>query len=200
MDFTAYRKGATVLHPYTPYRRIVMTAATRPPFSPPLAAPARWTLDSSASRVDFSVRQFWGMSTVDGRFARFDGELRLDSDGTGDAELRIEAASVKTGNSRRDRHLRAAGFFDCDRHPLVRFVAGVAPGEGGSLKLRGELGAAGRAIALELVATGEGGDDRLELTASAKLDARELGMTWSPVGNLRTPVAIAVRASLQRAA
>jgi polyisoprenoid-binding protein YceI len=184
-----------------------MTSATRRPspppvtrpFLPPLAA-TNWTLDASASTVEFSVRQFWGLSTVHGRFARFEGELELGADGAGRAELRIEAASIDTGNRRRDRHLRAPDYFDCDGHALVRFVAAVVAAPGGGLRFTGELEAAGRAIGLDLVATVEGGGDPLELTAGAHVDARELGMTWSPVGNLRTPVTLAVRACLRRAA
>ena len=105
-----------------------MSAVTRP-FPPPLAA-TRWTLDASTSSVEFSVRQFWGLSTVHGRSARSEGEL--------------------------------------------------------------EFG--------DLVAIVEGGDDRVELAAEANVDARELGMTWSPVGNLRTPVAVEVLTCLRRAA
>ena len=88
-----------------------MTVVTRP-FWPPLAA-TRWTLDASASSVEFSVRQFWGLSTVHGHSPSFRGELELGADGAGRAELCIEAASVATGNRRRDRHLRSADYFDC---------------------------------------------------------------------------------------
>ncbi len=175
-----------------------MTTVTRP-FPQPLAA-TLWTLDAPASRVEFSVRQFWGLSTVHGRFGRFEGELELGADGAGRAELRIEAASIETGSRRRDRHLRTPDYFDCDRHPLVRFAAAVAAAPGGGLELTGELEAAGRAIALDLAATVEEGDEGLELAAVANVDARELGMSWSPVGNPRTPAALEIHALLLRAA
>jgi polyisoprenoid-binding protein YceI len=159
----------------------------------------RWALDARTSTVEFSVRQLWGLSTVRGRFTRFAGELAIGPDGAGAAELRIEATSLETGNRRRDRHLRDTDYFDCDRHPLVRYVAAVAPALApDGLRLTGRLVAAGRATPLELVAVVEGGGDRLELSTGAALDARALGMTWSPAGTARTPVAIAVRARLQR--
>ena len=41
-------------------------------------------------------------------------------------------------------------------------------------------------------------DDRLELGVEAVLDARQLGMSWSPVGSLRTPVTLTIRACLRR--
>jgi polyisoprenoid-binding protein YceI len=167
------------------------------PLPPPLAAATRWTLDPSASSVEFRVRQFWGLSTVHGRFDRFEGDLELRPDGTGRAELRIEAASLHTGNRRRDKHLRTPDYFDCERHPLVRFAGAVVPASGGALKVTGELEAAGRSIVLVLAATVEHAAGGLELAAGATIDARELGMTWSPAGQLRTPVALAVRACLR---
>lgn len=178
---------------------MTLTRPIQPPVVPwPLTASC-WTLDPSASSVEFGVRQFWGLSSVHGRFDRCDGELEVDASGAGHAELRIEAASVDTGNRRRDRHLRAGDYFDCDRHPFVRYVAAVTTTRG-SLELAGTLRAVGRTIPLALSPTADGGDDRLTLSAAADVDARALGMSWSPVGKLRTPVTLAVRASLRRVA
>jgi hypothetical protein len=41
-------------------------------------------------------------------------------------------------------------------------------------------------------------DGRLELDAAATVDQRELGMTFSPLGTVRTPTALTVRARLRR--
>ena len=119
-----------------------MSVTTRP--SPPPPTDTRWTVDASASKVEFSVRQLWGLSIVRGRFSRFDGGLQLPADGVGRAELSIEAASLETGNRRRDRHLRSRDYFDADRHPLVRF-AGTVVADAGCLDVLGELQAGGRA-------------------------------------------------------
>jgi polyisoprenoid-binding protein YceI len=136
---------------------------------------------------------------VHGRFHRFEGELQLGAGGGGCAALCIDAASVDTGNRRRDRHLRSPDYFDCVRHPFLRFAGSVAPTPGAGLKLRGGLEAAGRTVPLDLVATVEGGGDQLTLVAGANVDARELDMSWSPVGALRTPVELTVHACLRRA-
>lgn len=58
----------------------------------------------------------------------------------------IDADSVNTNNARRDKHLRSADFFDTANHPQVRFVSQLATLDGGRLKVRGELHAAGNSI------------------------------------------------------
>jgi polyisoprenoid-binding protein YceI len=161
-------------------------------------AATRWALDPSASRVECCVHQLWGLSTVRGCFTGFDGELELRASGAGRAELRIQAATVDTGNRRRDRHLRAPAYFDCARHPLVRVAAVAVPAPDGGLLLHGDLETAGRATVLDLVATVEHRGDRLELAAAVEIDARELGMMWSPLGSPRTPATLSVLACLRR--
>ena len=81
-----------------------------------------WTVDPTRTKVEFEVEHFWGLHTVRGRFRRFDGVYFLGPAGP-EIELTIDAGSVDTGNSARDRHLRSADFFDVDEHPQVRFTS-----------------------------------------------------------------------------
>ena len=166
----------------------------------PQIAGTRWTLEPAASSVEFHVRQFWGLSTVHGRFDAFEGELLFASDGSGRAMLYIDASTVATGNRRRDRHLRTNDYFDCEHHPYVRFVADATIRTATELRLVGELHAGGRSVPLDLAAAINGEGDRLELSAIADIDARALDMSWSPAGRLRTPVTLDVCARLRRAA
>jgi hypothetical protein len=41
-------------------------------------------------------------------------------------------------------------------------------------------------------------DGRLELDDAPTVDQRQLGMTWSPLGVIRTPTALSVHACLRR--
>lgn len=68
------------------------------------------------------------------------------------------------------------------------------PGE--RLKVHGQLDAAGKAIPLELDATLRHLDGELEIEAVTEADHRRLGMTWSPLGILRTPSKLIVRGRL----
>src|SRR4051812_38087768 len=57
----------------------------------------------------------------------------------------------------------------------------------GTLSARGELHAAGRQVPLDAEATLRQVDGGLEVAATALVDHRELGMTSSPLGILRSP-------------
>ena len=86
----------------------------------------RWTADPTRTTVEFEVEHFWGLHTVRGRFRRFDGSYVVGPAGA-EIELTIDAASVDTGISARDKHLRSADFFDVDQHPQVRFTSTRSP-------------------------------------------------------------------------
>jgi polyisoprenoid-binding protein YceI len=161
-------------------------------------AGTRWRLDPSGSSAEFRVPNFWGLTSDTGRFQRLDGWLEVDGDHQWRMELTLDAASLDTGNRRRDRHLRSADFFDVEHHPEVRFRSRSVNDHGdGRLHVEGELEAAGGRAPLQVEVTVEQADGRLELDAAATVDQRQLGMTFSPLGLVRTPTALRVRARLR---
>jgi polyisoprenoid-binding protein YceI len=161
-------------------------------------AGTRWRLDPSGSSAEFRVPSFWGLASVKGRFQRLDGWLEVDDDNQWRMELALDAASLDTGNRRRDRHLRSADFFDVQHHPEVRFrSSSVNDHGGGRLRVEGELEAAGEQARLHVEATVKHADGRLDLDAVATVDQRQLGMTWNPLGIVRTPTALSVHARLR---
>jgi len=162
-------------------------------------AGTRWRLDASASGAEFRVPHFWGLATVKGRFGRLDGWLEIDAHGRWRMELTLDAASLDTGNRKRDEHLRSADFFDAERHPDVRFRSSSASYRGdGRLHVQGALEAAGERSPLDVEATVAHADAELEIHAAATVDQRQLGMTWSPLGVAGTPTALTVHAHLRR--
>jgi polyisoprenoid-binding protein YceI len=161
-----------------------------------LIADAAWRLDPARSSVAFHVRHFYGLMTVEGSFADYEGSLDLSA--TPAVELRIQAGSLDTRQKRRDEHLRSEDFFDVERHPQVCFISNSARLDRDTLHVRGELHAAGRQIPIELDATVREIDGELEIEAVTEADHRELGMTWSPLGIMRTPSKLIVRGRLVR--
>ena len=162
-------------------------------------AGTRWRLDPQGSSAEFRVPNVWGLASVKGRFQRLDGWLEVDDDHQWRMELTLDAASLDTGNRRRDRHLRSAAFFDVQHHPEVRFrSSSVNDHGGGRLHVEGELEAAGGRARLQVEATVKHADGRLDLDAAATVDQRQLGMTFSPLGMVRTPTALNVHARLRR--
>jgi polyisoprenoid-binding protein YceI len=159
----------------------------------------RWRLDPAGSTAAFAVPHFWGLVTVRGHFESLDGRLEINGSHQRLITLTIDATSLRTGNRRRDIHLRSAAFFDTQNHAEVRFhstrVSDVSPGR---LRVEGELEAAGGSARLELEAGIRQLGDGLEIDAVTTIDQRKLGMTWSPWGMTRTPTTLTIRARLLR--
>jgi len=156
----------------------------------------RWRVDPSRSSVAFRTPTLWGLATVKGRFDDYDGTLDLERNPA--IELTINAGSINTENSFRDRHLRSADFFDADNHAEVRFASDSAALEGDTLKVSGQLYAAGKILPLDLDASLRRVGDELEVEARTYGDHRELGMSNGLLGMIRSPSELIVHARLVR--
>jgi polyisoprenoid-binding protein YceI len=153
-----------------------------------------WRIDPTRSSVEFRARTLWGRTNVTGRFERYDGSLDLQRSPA--IELVIDAASLTTKNSSRDRHLRSADFFDVEAHPQVRFVSDTATLDGETLKVRGRLYAAGSSLPLELEAGLRPVGDEFEVDARTYADHRKLGMSHGILGMIPTPSELIVHGRL----
>ena len=161
-------------------------------------APARWTVDPDESSVEFAVKTFWGVGTVRGRFDRFDGSYEIGPDGT-TIELTIDADSLDTGNRTRDKHLRSTGFFHITKYPRVCFTSTRVHNVNGEiLHVVGNLEAAGNIVLLEFPATIRPVGDGLEVESTTTVDQSQLGMSSGPLGMIRRPATLHVKAHLGR--
>jgi polyisoprenoid-binding protein YceI len=173
-----------------------MTMSTSVTESKRAAVTHRWIVDPSRSTVEFGVKTFWGLKTVTGRFTRFGGTYTAVDDGA-TIELDIDAGSLDTGNTQRDGHLRGTDFFHVEQHLHVRFTsAHVSDLGNGKLWVEGELEAAGKVAPMSFEASRHDVGDDLELEATTTVDQRLLGMTHSPLGMLRAPASLHVKARL----
>jgi polyisoprenoid-binding protein YceI len=80
------------------------------------------TLNSEQSVVNFSIKNM-KIRTVKGTFTGMKGEVHFDeSDLAGSGfKVSVDAASVNTGNKKRDEHLRDEDFFHVEAYPIVSF-------------------------------------------------------------------------------
>lgn len=147
-------------------------------------AAGRWVLDPAGSRAEFGVRHFWGAITVRGSFGQITGEGNVGADGTITGRVTLDAASLGTGNKRRDQHLRSADFFNAERHPeVVITVTEARPAGPAGLACRGSLEAAGHAEPVEFTAQVEDASaEAAVLRAELVVDRTKFDMTWSPLG------------------
>jgi polyisoprenoid-binding protein YceI len=154
----------------------------------------RWRIDPTRSRIEFRTRTFWGLITVKGRFEHYDGTLDLRHEPA--VELTIDASSLDTNNTKRDKHLRSADFFDVENHPQIRFVSDSAKLDGERLTVSGRLYVAGQSIPLNLDASVRRDGDELEVEARSSADHRTLGMIHSPLKMIRTPSELIIHGRL----
>ena len=154
------------------------------PTTPTLPA-GTWTIEPTHSSVGFTVRHL-GMSKVRGRFNTFNGTVTAgEAGGPVAVEATIDMASVDTGNTARDGHLRGTDFFDVDTHPTMRFVSTAVSAS----SLQGELTIAGvtRPVALDLefhgVTTDGRGITRAGFSAAGQIHRGEFGISFNaPLG------------------
>jgi polyisoprenoid-binding protein YceI len=159
-------------------------------------APASWSIDRDETSIDFAVKTFWGLATVRGRFDRFGGSYEVGPNSATIA-LTIDADSLDTGNSTRDKHLRSADFFGVAEHPQVRFTSTHVRDAGdGTLQVEGGLEAAGKVVPLEFDARVQQVDHGLQVEATTTVDPRQLGMSSGQLGMIRPPATLHVKAHL----
>ena len=164
-----------------------------------VAPTTHWSIDRDETSVQFTVKTFWGLTTVHGRFDRFDGSYEVGPSGT-TIELTIDADSLDTGNATRDKHLRSTDFFHAAEHPQVRFTSTrVYHVTSEILHVVGHLEAAGKVEHLEFAATvRQLDDDALEIEATTTVDQRRLGMSSGQLGMIRPPATLHVKARVSR--
>jgi polyisoprenoid-binding protein YceI len=160
----------------------------------------RWVLDGTASKVTVSHKTMWGLITVNGQFTQVTGEGEVDASGVVSGTLSIEAASIDTGNKKRDDHLRSADFFDVEHHPTITLtVSNVAAADQG-LEAHGDLMVKQTHKTVPFTATiTEASPDVVKATTEVTVDRNELGLTWNQMGMMKDITTVGVEAVFRRA-
>jgi polyisoprenoid-binding protein YceI len=162
-----------------------------------------WKVDPGTSVLEFRVKHFWGATTVRGRFGSVAGRFDVDASGKVSGSVEAAAASLDSGNARRDKHLRSADFFDVANHPSVVFtVVQVNPLGDGRVRVAGQLQAAGRSQPIAFDAhLSDATDGRVTLDGEVSVDRRAgFGMRWSPLGMASSTAQLVVHALLIKSA
>lgn len=150
-----------------------------------LPAPGVWAVDAGHAEVAFIGRHL-GLTKIRGRFVGVDGTVRIAEaieDST--VEVTIDMASVDSGDTARDDHLRSDDFFDVANHPEATFRSIGLSSNGTEATLTGELtikGVSGLVdLAVEYVgqATDPWGGERAVFHAATKINREDWGLTWN---------------------
>ena len=146
-----------------------------------------WEVDPAHTTIGFSVRHM-GLSTVRGRFTKFDGTIEGDPNDISGATARLEVdlSSIETGDEKRDQHLRSADFFDVENAPKMIFVSKrIVPAGENRYRVVGDLTIRDvtREIELEYEHAGEGTDPygkrKAGGTLTGTINRKDWGITWN---------------------
>jgi len=163
-----------------------------------LADPAlatEWSLDSSRSTVSLHNRSIWGLARVNGVFRQVTGGAAVSPTGEVTGAITVAAASIDTKNSRRDKHLRSADFFDCDNYPDITFTCeGIRP-SGDVVSVSGILSVRDRARPMTFdAAAAVRGDCEVWLDATVHINRADFGLTWNLMGLVAMNNSLTIRA------
>ncbi|WP_372344471.1 YceI family protein [Streptomyces sp. KL116D] len=154
--------------------------------APELPRPGTWLFDPPHTAIRFIAKHV-GMAHVHGRFTRFEGGIHVAPDmADSRVEVRIDAASITTGNNTRDNHLRSADFLDVERYPYIDFSADRFLYRGGSKwTLQGALTMHGVSRTVDLdtgylgvVNGGYAEELRCAALATAELHREDYTLNW----------------------
>ena len=143
-----------------------------------------WSLDRDRSSVGFSIKNFWGLLNVKGRFTDVNADGQITGKGAIFGRLEIQVASLHTGIGKRDEHLRSADFFDADRYPEIGVeVTAVHPKSGGAADLQATFTIKGVTAPVPLqIQVSTLGDGAVRVVTSAVIDRDQFDISWNQLG------------------
>ena len=148
---------------------------------------ADFTVDKSHSSVGFEIKHMM-ISTVDGSFNEFNGEVAFDPKTNKIEALKgtVEAKSIDTGIEKRDNHLRSADFFEVQTYPQITFEMTSFEQDGDEGIVRGNLTMKGvtKPVELESEITGvivDNGTTKVGLELEGEINRKDFGLNWNKV-------------------
>ena len=128
-----------------------------------------------------------------GRFNEFTGAITIDETDVSKStvEFEVKAASVDTGNEKRDQHLRSSDFFSAKQFPVITFKStkvSAKEGEEDVLEVAGDLELHGvkKSIMVDVTITGRAKDRQgaslIGFESIFTIKRSEFGMTYGMEG------------------
>jgi polyisoprenoid-binding protein YceI len=151
------------------------------------SATSTWNIDPAHSGAEFKVKHMM-ISNVRGKFSGITGVLnRVEADHTQSTlEVSIDATTINTQDAQRDGHLKSADFLDVEKFPTMTFKSTHIEKKGEGFVVTGDLTIHGvtKPVVLNVEEVSEPakdpwGNTRIGLTATAKINRKDFGLTWN---------------------
>jgi len=146
-----------------------------------------WMIDPGHAQVAFVGRHF-GLTKIRGIVGVIGGTVTIADDSAASAvSVDIDMASVNTGDTTRDDHLRSHELFDVTEFPNATFRSTELFVDGSTGTMAGMLTIKGveRGVTLDIEFLGHAKDpwanDRAVFSASGTIDREDWGITWNMI-------------------
>ncbi len=148
-----------------------------------------WKIDPAHSEIQFKAKHLM-ITTVTGKFEKFDATAETDGDTFDNAAISFEAetASINTGTADRDNHLRSDDFFNAEKFPTLQFRStGMSKNGNGHYELDGHLTIRDVTKPVTLKADFAGiiqdpyGNTKAGFTLEGKIKRNEFNLRWDAV-------------------
>jgi len=146
-----------------------------------------YNIDPAHTRIGFVARHAM-VTKVRGAFKEFEGNGYFDADDAtkSNLELTIQVASIDTGNSDRDAHLRSNDFLDLETYPTITFKSTqVEPLSSDEYKVTGDLKIKDVTRPVTIVFEVSGpvqdpwGNNRIGLEGRAEINRKDWGVSFN---------------------
>jgi polyisoprenoid-binding protein YceI len=158
---------------------------THPGDSRTIIEPGTWAIDASHSSVGFVARHLM-VTKVRGVFGDVEGTITIADDPfQSSVRASVDAATVSSGDEKRDAHLRSADFFDVEQYPRIEFVSKKVEARGDTFALTGDLTVHGvtREVTWDLEYEGTvqdpWGGTRAGFSATIEVNRKDWGLEWN---------------------
>ena len=152
-------------------------------------ATTKWTIDPVHSEIGFKVKHMM-FTNVSGKFERYEATIVTEDDNFENAQIMFSAdtASINTGNTDRDNHLKTADFFDPEKNPKLTFTStSLTKKSGDDYELAGNLTINGHTTPVQLPVEFGGimkdpwGNTKAVINISGKINRKDYGINWNSV-------------------
>jgi len=148
----------------------------------------KWVIDPTHSEIGFKIRHLM-ITNVKGSFGSFEANIETMGDDfmTAQVECIVKAASVDTGSTDRDKHIKGPDFFDVEHYPDIIFKAKKYENvdNDGSYELWGDLTIKNvtKEIMLDVEFGGvihdPWGAEKAGFTINGKINRSDWGLNWN---------------------
>jgi len=145
------------------------------------------------SSLKFTIENF-GFD-VHGSFSGFQGSINFDpqNPSAGSFDVTVDAATINTDNSLRDKHLKEESYFDVANYPRIHFLSTKIAGKGSVFTLYGHLTIKGKSKDISFPFTVAAVDDGYVFKGSFKINRKDFGVGGTSTISNELEVVLTVR-------